>query len=576
MSLVSFTLLQPSLLDQCPVAAAVEQLASAGGIEERGAVNTKREVADFILDLCGYTANQPLYALRLLEPSFGQGDFLIPAVKRLLQAWQSAGAPGDPLVTLGPCIRAVELHRHTHEQTFAAVAQLLTDSGLPASAALALADHWLMCGDFLLADLPDNFDVVVGNPPYVRQELIPPVLLAEYRTRYNSVYDRADLYIPFIERSLRALNTGGVLGFICADRWMKNRYGGPLRAMVAKDFHLRVFVDMTNAPAFHSDVSAYPAVTVIGREKPGITRTASNPEISAQALSHLANELLASTIEPTSPNVREMVSVTAGAEPWILDSSAQMDVLRRLERDFPMLEEVGCKIGIGVATGADKAFIGPYHELDVEDDRKQPLVMTRDIQSGRVVWRGFGVVNPFKDGPGSGLVNLAEYPRLKRYLEARKDSITQRHVARKSPASWYRTIDRITESLTHEPKLLIPDIKGEAQIVYDEGKFYPHHNLYFVTSASWDLQTLQAVLLSNAARLFVASYSTKMRGGYLRFQAQYLRRIRLPQWEQVPELLREELRTAAQALDIGACNRAVFKLYGLTADEAEALGENGK
>jgi hypothetical protein len=410
----------------------------------------------------------------------------------------------------------------------------------------------------------------------VRQELIPPVLLAEYRRRYSTVYDRANLYIPFIERSLRALNTGGVLGFICADRWMKNRYGGPLRAMVAKDFHLRVFVDMTNAPAFHADVIAYPAITIIGREKPGITRTAHNLEISAQALSHLAGELMASAIESTSPTVREMVSATAGAEPWILDSSDQMAVLRRLERDFPTLEAAGCKVGIGVATSADKAFIGPYDELDAEDDRKQPLVMTRDIQSGRVVWRGFGVVNPFKDGPGSGLVDLAEYPRLKRYLEARKDAIAQRHVAQKTPANWYRTIDRITEALTHEPKLLIPDIKGEAQIVYDEGKFYPHHNLYFVTSTTWDLQTLQAVLLSSAARLFVASYSTKMRGGFLRFQAQYLRRIRLPQWEQVPALLREERRTAAQALDIGACNRAVFKLYGLTAAEAAALGGNGE
>jgi len=576
MSSVSIALKQPSLLELCPVIAAVEQLASAGSMEARGAVNTKREVADFILDLCGYTADQPLHTLRLLEPSFGNGDFLMPAVERLLSAWRTAGALGDPLVTLGPCIRAVELHRHTYEHTFASLTALLADAGIPAGAAAALADHWLACGDFLLADLPDDFDVVVGNPPYVRQELIPPVLLAEYRSRYSTVYDRADLYIPFIERSLRALKVGGVLGFICADRWMKNRYGGPLRAMVANAFHLRVYVDMANAPAFHSDVISYPAVTIIGHEKPGVTRTASNLEISAEALTHLARELLAPSMESTSSNVKEMVSVTAGAEPWLLDSSDQMAVLRRLERDFPTLEEAGCKVGIGVATGADKAFIGPYDELDVEDDRKQPLIMTRDIQTGRIIWRGFGVVNPFKDGPGSGLVNLDDHPRLKRYLEARKETIAQRHVAQKTPANWYRTIDRITESLTHEPKLLIPDIKGDAQIVYDEGKFYPHHNLYFVTSNTWDLQTLQAVLLSSVTRLFVASYSTKMRGGFLRFQAQYLRRIRLPQWANVPTPLREELRTAAQALDIAACNHAVFKLYGLTATEAAALGGNGE
>jgi hypothetical protein len=542
----------------------------------RGAVNTRREVAEFILDLCGYTTSQPLHKLRFLEPSFGNGDFLVPAVERLLQAWLSAGAPGDPLTSLGPCIRGVELHRETYEQTSSVIAHLLAQAGIESSSANALTDHWLLCGDYLLADLPDDFDVVVGNPPYVRQELIPSVLMAEYRSRYATVYDRADLYIPFIERSLQALRTGGVLGFICADRWMKNRYGGPLRAMVAKSFHLRVFVDMTNAPAFHTNVIAYPAVTIIARERPGVTRVASHPEVSTQALAKLATELLAAEPGSTSSAVREMLSVTVGAQPWILDTSDQMAVLRRLERDFPTLEEVGCKVGIGVATGADKAFIGPYDELDVEDDRKLPLVMTRDIQSGRVDWRGFGVVNPFKDGPGSGLVDLADYPRLRRYLEARKDAIAKRHVAQKAPANWYRTIDRISESLTHEPKLLIPDIKGNAQVVYDDGRYYPHHNLYFITSTTWDLQTLQAVLLSSAARLFVASYSTKMRGGFLRFQAQYLRRIRLPHWEQVPASLREELRTAAQALDTAACNRAVFKLYRLTAAEAAALDGNGQ
>ncbi len=57
-----------------------------------------------------------------------------------------------------------------------------------------------------------RFDFVVGNPPYVRQELIPAPLLAEYRRRYQTMYDRADLYIPFIERSLSLLAEDGALG----------------------------------------------------------------------------------------------------------------------------------------------------------------------------------------------------------------------------------------------------------------------------------------------------------------------------------------------------------------------------
>jgi hypothetical protein len=71
--------------------------------------------------------------------------------------------------------------------------------------------------------------------------------------------------------------------------------------------------------------------------------------------------------------------IAAGNAPWILEAPDQLAVLRRLESELPLLEEAGCKVGIGVATGADKAFIGRFDDLDVESDRKLPLVMTRDI-----------------------------------------------------------------------------------------------------------------------------------------------------------------------------------------------------
>lgn len=563
---------QASFPGMCPIEDALAHLAHAG-IEARGAVFTRREVVDFILDLAGYTTDKKLHECALLEPSFGNGDFLLVVIERLLEAWRRHGA-GTPASALTNCIRAVELHHSSFQDTRKKVITLLRGEGLSSVEANELADAWLIQGDFLLTPLPGNFDCVVGNPPYVRQELIPDPLIAEYRARYSTIFDRADIYIPFIERSLDLLEEGGALGFICADRWMKNRYGGPLRRMVASGYHLKIYVDMVDTPAFHSEVIAYPAITVITREKPGPTRIAHRPEISKAGLRALANTLLgAQTPDPKGP-VKEMAGIIDGDRPWILESSDQLALVRRLERDFPLLEDSGCKVGIGVATGADKAFIGPFDELDVEDDRKLPLATTRDILSGEVQWRGLGVVNPFADE--GGLVDLARYPRLHRYLEARKDQIAKRHVALKAPANWYRTIDRIYPALARRPKLLIPDIKGEAHIVYEGGMLYPHHNLYYITSDDWDIQALQAVLLSGIARLFVATYSTRMRGGYLRFQAQYLRRIRLPRWEDVFVETKEELIAAAAKGDVAACNKAVFQLYGLSADERAALGGNGE
>lgn len=558
----------------CPVMAATEALATEGGLEARGAIFTRSEVVDFILDLAGYTEDQPLHEKRLLEPSFGGGDFLLPIIQRLLSAWRAARPIGTAVDDLGDAIRAVELHHDTFRSTYAAVVALLKREGLSANAATALAGRWLSQGDFLLAPLEGQFDFVVGNPPYVRPELIPAPLLAEYRSRYQTMYDRADIYIPFIERSLTALSAGGNLGFICADRWMKNRYGGPLRSLVAERFHLKVYVDMVDTPAFHSDVIAYPAITIISREGGGATRIAHRPSIDRATLTTLAGLLSAPTLPKDAGPVRELARVTNGAEPWLLESSDQMALIRRLEGAFPLLEEAGCKVGIGVATGADKAFIGDFESLDVEPDRKLPLVTTKDIMTGEVQWRGQGVINPFAES--GGLVDLGEYPRLRRYLEARRDVIAGRHCAKKTPANWYRTIDRITPALAARPKLLIPDINGESHIVFEGGELYPSHNLYYVTSDDWDLRALQAVLLSAVSRLFVATYSTKMRGGFLRFQAQYLRRIRIPRWADVPEPLRRELAEAAIKRDVQACNRAVFRLYGLSHEERSALGGNGE
>ena len=564
---------QPSFEEFCPATDAVERLAGDSSLEQRGAIYTKREVVEFILDLVGYTVDQPLTSFRLLEPSFGDGDFMLPAVERLLAAAQRE-SDGLGVERLAPAIRGVELHRKTFEGARQALGTLMMGQGVAQKDTEALLETWLTQGDFLLCDFDQDFTHAVGNPPYVRQDMIPDALMGEYRQRYSTIYDRADLYVPFIEQSLRLLGEGGKLSFICTDRWMKNRYGKKLRQLVSKNYHLTTYIDMVGTDPFHGAVSAYPAITVIERRRPtltprGVTRVFARPEISRHALSSLICELTLPKLSAGSM-VREINGITAGGEPWILENLDALALVRRLEARFPRLEEAGCNVGIGVATGADQAFIGDFEGLDVEPSRKLPLVTTKDILEGHVQWRGKGLINPF--GDDGKLVNLHDFPKLKCYLQERYGQIAQRHIARKAPQNWYRTIDRIDPALTRREKLLIPDIKGDASIVYENGKLYPHHNLYFITSDQWDLHGLQAVMRSGIARLFVSLYSTRMRGGYLRFQAQYLRRIRLPQWESVAEPMRERLRRYPETNDRQELNEMVAKLYDLSGDEMALIG----
>lgn len=527
---------------------------------------TRREVVDVMLDLAGYTSDQPLHRRRLLEPSFGGGDFLRPAVARLLAAFIANGGTASRVRELLPTIRAVEIHEASFAATRTAMLADLRAWGARPADATAVCDVWLIRGDFLLTELPPEFDVVVGNPPYVRQERIPGPALAEYRRRYATIYDRADLYVPFFERGLQLLAADGRLVFICANRWFKNKYGGPLRGLIARDFALTHYIDMDGADAFHAAVLAYAAITVIRRGSSGVTRIVRRPALDAASLAHMVAALLGDA--STDPRVEEVEQAVRGSEPWLLDVADRLRLIRRLERQFPELEEAGCAVGIGVASGADRIYIDDHKNLPVEPTRKLPLLMAADLQDGEIRWSGRGIVNPFE--PDGSLAPLDRYPRFGAYIKANREALAARHVARRSGANWYRTIDRIDPALTTTPKLLIPDIKGAPMVVHDLGRFYPHHNLYHVTSQSWDLRALATVLRSSVAVLFVAAYCVKMAGGFLRFQAQYLRRIRVPRWDDVTPAQREAL-CAAEPTDPAAIDRAAFGLYGLSDAEIEVV-----
>lgn len=551
------------------IEAAISSMAEHGETG-RGAIFTRPDVVEAILDLCGYRSDRPLHQMRLLEPSFGAGEFLLQAVQRLWMAFlNDGGSPEEALGALRGAITGVELHATTFKLTANALRSRLAGYGIPMDDADALCKSWLIQDDFLLTQIENGFDFVVGNPPYVRQERIPTALLNEYRRRFRTLYDRADLYVPFFERALDLLADNGTLGYICANRWLKNRYGGPLRAKITNGYWLKYFIDMEGADAFHADVIAYPAITVLQRTPPesavrNPTRAADAEAVATQTLPVLVDAMLNAKDE--SRAITEFQLDTAGSAPLLLDDIPRVVLLRRIEHEFPTLEQAGCKVGIGVATGCDRVFIDTLESLPVEADRKLPLVMARDLVGGTICWAGKGVLNPF-DASGK-VVPLDSFPRLKRYLDAHRESVASRHVALRNPEGWYRTIDRIQPGLLETPKLLVPDIKGEGVFVIDKGQYYPHHNLYFITSDEWDLRALQTVLRSSLTLMTVATYCTRMAGGFLRFQAQYLRRIRVPHWRTVDESMRKRLIASSSTRAQDEIDMPVFELYGLNATES--------
>jgi hypothetical protein len=391
-----------------------------------------------------------------------------------------------------------------------------------------------------------------------------------YRSAFRTMRGRADVYFAFLEAALRQLRFGGVCAFICADRWMRNQYGTELRELVTSSYSVDAVIEMHAAGAFHDDVDAYPAITIIRRaEQRAAVVASARTEAEAAPAGAVSGALQSTELgRPESAvaglKIARVEGWFKGGAPRPCNSPEQLVLLRRLEEGFSALE-ANARVGIGVETGNDAVFI-TKDELLVEPSRLLKLAVAKDLSSAMVKWSGNYLIDPWDE---SGLVNLENFPKLRAYIDRNAAELKQRHTAAKNPRSWYRTIDRVSHSLVAKPKLYIADIKSSLEPVLDRGETYPHHNLYFIQSDEWNLEVLGGLLLSEIGKFFVESYGVRMRGGYLRLQAQYLRRIRVPHPKDLSAEQSAELAAAFRSRDRGRATNVARRIYRVTAAELE-------
>jgi adenine-specific DNA-methyltransferase len=532
--------------------------------ESVGAVFTRPEIIDLILDLADYSPTAgALSNKRILEPSCGDGAFLEAIVTRLIASELRVGKSVDWCsVDLDSAIRAADINPSSIDSARALIQDRLISAGCPFGRARQLAEVWTVHTDFLLQHWDFQFSLVVGNPPYVRLEDLPRPVLDHYRKSFSTATDRADLYVAFIQRGLQLLSPDGILAFICANRFAKNQYGASLRKHIADCFHVRHFINLEHTQPFLEDVSAYPSIVVIDRDQGQPTFSATLDDLSTDTLNTVRREVLGGTAS------RKLVSRFRtwykDGSPWRTTEASEYDFLLNLESGYPALEDsaLGTRVGIGVATGADDIFVLDKKHPCIEESRQIPLLMTQDVRLDAPDWSGHYLINPFAPEDDGSLVSLEDFPGLAQYLTASEGQLRKRHVAAKRPVSWFRTIDRIWPKLQFIPKLIIPDIQSGGVVGLDPGKYYLHHNLYWVTSESWPLRALQAILRSTFVLRQVRAYSVQMRGGSLRYQAQTLRRLRIPAASDLPVSCMDDLCSVATSTDQNSIDVVVAAAYG--------------
>ncbi|MEI6456313.1 MAG: TaqI-like C-terminal specificity domain-containing protein, partial [bacterium] len=442
-----------------------------------------------------------------------------------------------------------------------------------------------------------GFDVVIGNPPYVRQELLGD-LKNYFRQKYRVYHGTADLYSYFFERGIGLLNDHGIFGIIVANKWMRAAYGEPLRKWL-KNQNIKEITDFGDLQVFQG-ATTYPSIFICGKGPV-------EPAIGVTTVKTLEFDSLPEYISENRTIIDQSSLDDSG---WNLGSESEQQLLSKIRlAGIPLGEYVKGKIYRGVLTGLNEAFVideATRQRLVAEDPRSagviKPFLAGRDIKRYQVP-----VSDKYLIFTRRG-IRIDQYPAIKNYLLQFKKQLMPRPLdfqgdkwPGRKPGSykWYEIQDAVDYYPEFEkPKILFAEIATKGQFTPDETNFYSDTTSYILGTAD---KFLLGILNSNVCNYFFSKISSSIRGGFFRWKRQYVELIPIVKINQQEELsnslhatiisnvdlmlqLNKELKLATlpdQKEQLSArightdekINRLVYHLYGLT-DEEILMVEN--
>jgi hypothetical protein len=318
-----------------------------------------------------------LKGLRFLDPACGSGAFLIEAFDQLHAHYEISNARLEDLRgqrTLFDLDRQILQHNLYGVDLNAEAIQICQLSLWIKTAArgkaLTSLDHTIREGNSVVHDpavhpkafdwqaaFPEvfaqgGFDVVVANPPYVRQELLTPYK-PWLEQHYESYHGMADLYVYFYELGVRLLKPGGFMSYIVTNKWMKAGYAEPLRRFFRDKAWVRSVVDFGHAKQIFEEADVFPCIIVAEKptseEKPKTARLCTIPR------EQLRIDDLSVQIEKEGA---EMNVEQLGIESWQLEPAKVAALLEKLKTTGKQLGQIeGVKAYRGILTGFNEAFL---------------------------------------------------------------------------------------------------------------------------------------------------------------------------------------------------------------------------
>jgi hypothetical protein len=473
---------------------------------------------------------EELKRLRILDPACGSGAILIEAFNQLHAVYELSNARLEELRgqrTLFDLDRQILQHNLYGVDLNAEAIQICQLSLWIKTAArgkqLTSLDHTIREGNSVISDkavhpkafdwqaaFPEvfaqgGFDVVVGNPPYIRQELLIP-FKPWLEAHYEVFHGMADLYVYFYELGVRMLKPGGLLCFIVTNKWMKAGYGEPLRRFFSEKAWVRSVVDFGHAKQIFEEVDVFPSIILV--EKPNEAPKPKTARLCTIPREQLRIDDLSVQIEREGT---ELELAQLRAEGWQLEPTGVVHLLQKIrDAGKPLRELGGVKAYRGILTGLNEAFL-------IDDDCKRkliaehdgckelikPYVRGADLGRWSSDWANLWMIVlpssndrawPWADlGESAEAKFRIEYPSLHRHLKPLEEPLRKRQDKGKY---WWELRSCAYWDAFQRPKIFYQEIQFHPAYSLDvEGRFGNNKTFFLSTANLFLLAVLNSPLM---------------------------------------------------------------------------------
>jgi hypothetical protein len=425
-----------------------------------------------------------------------------------------------------------------------------------------------------------GFDIVIANPPYVRQEVIKDYKPLLQAAGYECYTGTADLFVYFYERAINLLRPGGAIAFITSNKFYRAGYGAKLRHFLTERLTLDTLIDFGDAPIFN-DVIAYASILIGFKANAPSTHTARFYNwINGDAPSQILNIL--------SERAAGIDQSRLQPDGWAFGNSDVRGLIAKLKKNGTALRDyVEGQFFYGIKTGLNKAFIidrSTRDRLVLEDAASseiiKPFIRGKDIKR----WQS-SFAEQYLIFTRHG-TDLSKYPAIERHLTKLRTQLEPRpkqfNQSKKWPGRkagayrWHEIQDNVAYWPVFDgPKVIYPDIAPEPRFVFNSTGLYPDCTLFALpVKQPW----IATVLNASVTAFYFGQISPRIQNGYLRFKSIYVGSIPIPPATPADKArlsqLAEACAAAAQrgddatlAVHESEIDQIVYRLFDLTPDE---------